>query len=224
VGAESAAIDIRDVPLFAHVSVRAQRRLSVAAVARSYDDGQMVVLQGDREAAVFFVIEGRVRVYRTNLDGREQTLIVLCEGDVFNMPSAFIEESRAPASAVADGPAELLSMSRADFRQIACEIPEVACAVLADLSQKLYHLTDLTHALGLLTVRARLAGFLLTHAQQSGVTPVRWTHQEIASRLGTVREVVSRTLRAFVQEALIDIQRHRIVILDLEALKREAES
>jgi CRP/FNR family transcriptional regulator len=69
-----------------------------------------------------------------------------------------------------------------------------------------------------------VARFLLTHAQQSDVTPVRWTHQEIASRLGTVREVVSRTLRSFVQEELIDIQRHRIVILDLEGLTRESES
>jgi CRP/FNR family transcriptional regulator len=140
------------------------------------------------------------------------------------MPSVFTEEGRAAANAIADGPAVLLSISCAEFGQVVCDTPEVACAVLADLSEKLYHLTELTHALGLLTVRARLARFLLTHAQPRGMTPVRWTHQEIASRLGTVREVVSRTLGAFVDEELIDIQRHRIVILDLEALTREAES
>jgi CRP/FNR family transcriptional regulator len=196
----------------------------MAAVPRSYDDGQMIVLAGDRNAPVFFVIEGRVRIYRTNLDGREQTLILLRQGDAFNMPSAFIEGSGAPANAISDGPAVVLSISCAELRRIVCEIPEVACAVLRDLSEKLYHLTELSHDLGLLTVRGRLARFLLTYAQQDGTTPVRWTHQEIASRLGTVREVISRTMRAFVQEGLIDIQRHRIVIVDADALSQEAES
>jgi CRP/FNR family transcriptional regulator len=218
------ATDIQAVPLFADLSIEAQRRLSVAATVRSYDDGQMIVLQGDRSAPVFFVIDGRVRIFRTNLDGREQTLILLREGEAFNVPAAFISEGGAPANAVADGPVRLLSIARVPLSRIVCQVPEIACAVLRDLSQRLYHLTELTHDLGLLTVRGRLARFLMTYAQQDGATPLRWTHQEIASRLGTVREVISRTLRAFVKEGLIDVQRHRIVIVDAKALSREAES
>ena len=53
---------------------------------------------------------------------------------------------------------------------------------------------------------------------------MRWTHQEIANQIGTVREVVSRTMRAFVKEGLIKLDRHRIVILDRDALLRESEA
>jgi CRP/FNR family transcriptional regulator len=94
---------------------------------------------------------------------------------------------------------------------------------------KVHHLTGLTHDLGLLSVRARLAGFLLSHGQSQAGAPspsahVRWTHQEIAAQIGTVREVVSRTMRAFVREGMIGLERHRILVLDREALLREAQS
>jgi CRP/FNR family transcriptional regulator len=107
--------------------------------------------------------------------------------------------------------------------------PELALIVLRDLAGKVAHLTDLSRDLGLLTVRARLASFLLAHGQQPDGSPldgvhVRWTHHEIAAQIGTVREVVSRTMRAFVKDGLITLERHRIVVLDREALMLEAES
>ena len=73
-------------------------------------------------------------------------------------------------------------------------------------------------------MRGRLARFLLTHVQGETGTPTRWTHEQIATQIGTVREVVSRTMRTLVRDGLIDVQRHRIVIVDEKALLREAES
>jgi CRP/FNR family transcriptional regulator len=105
--------------------------------------------------------------------------------------------------------------------------PELALVVLRDLASKVHHLTDLTRDLGLLTVRARLARFLLSQGQPPEGEPppgvhVRWTHHEIANQIGTVREVVSRTMRAFVKDGLIKLERHRIIVLDREALRLEA--
>jgi CRP-like cAMP-binding protein len=196
------------------------------------------VLEGEVDAPVFLVRQGTVRVYRTSLDGREQTLIRLGPGAAFNMPAAFASlpsgrAGRAPASVVALDSVTALMISRSDFCQTVVHTPELALAVLRDLASKVHHLTDLTRDLGLLTVRARLAGFLLSHGQspvdaptpERGQTPgvrIRWTHQEIAAQIGTVREVVSRTMRAFVREEMISLERHRIVVLDREALIRES--
>jgi CRP-like cAMP-binding protein len=218
--------DISRIPLFSALSPAARRTLSAVAVTRRLEDGQVIVLEGEADTPVSFVLQGTVRVYRTNLEGREQDLIRLHAGDAFNMPVAFAGRGAAPASAIAVGPVELLSISVPDFRRVVSETPEIALAVLRDFAQKLYHLTDLTHNLGLRSVRGRLAQFLLAHGQSeaAGGAMVRWTHQEIASQIGTVREVVSRTLRAFVKDGLIDVQRHRIVVADREALAREAES
>ena len=136
---------------------------------------------------------------------------------------ASAEAGPAPASAVALTPVELAVIPRADFCQTVIHTPELALVVLRDLAAKVHHLTDLTRDLGLLTVRARLASFLLSHGQPpEGCAPagvqVRWTHHEIAAQIGTVREVVSRTMRAFVKDGLIKLERHRIVVLDREAL------
>ena len=68
-----------------------------------------------------------------------------------------------------------------------------------------------------------VAQFLLSQAQAREDVPVRWTHSEIAARIGTVREVVSRTLRDFVRDELIRVERHRITVLDPEALAAQVE-
>jgi CRP/FNR family transcriptional regulator len=212
------------IQLFSGLSAAGRRALSAVASERAYDDGQLIVLEGDGDAPVFFVLGGTVRVYRTSMEGREQNLIHLHAGDGFNMPAAFVDHGVAPASAVAVGAVELLAIPLPNFRRIVTETPEIALAVLGDMAQKLFHLTNLSHDLGLRSVRGRLARFLLTHLRQEEQPPVRWTHQEIAAQIGTVREVVSRTLRAFVKEGLVEMQRHRVVVRDVDALTVEAES
>jgi len=215
--------ELKRIALFSELGLAAQRQVLAVATVRAYEDGQLILLEGSRDAPVFFVASGVVRVFRTSLEGREQNLIHLHPGDALNMPAAFTEPGDAPASAMARGRAQLISIPRADFRRIVSQTPEMALAVLRDLSQKLYHLTELSRDLGLRTVRSRLARFLLRHVQQADDAPIRWTHQEIAAQIGTVREVVSRTLRSFVEDGMVELQRHRIVVRDPEALRHEAE-
>jgi CRP/FNR family transcriptional regulator, cyclic AMP receptor protein len=215
---------LSQIQLFSGLGAAAQRALSAVASERAYEDGQLIMLEGDGDAPAFFVLCGTVRVYRTSMEGREQNLIHLHAGDGFNMPAAFVPHGMAPASAVAIGAVELLAIAGPDFCRVVSETPEIALAVLGDLAQKLHHLTNLSHDLGLRSVRGRLARFLLAHTQGQDQPPLRWTHQEIAAQIGTVREVVSRTLRAFVKDGLIEVQRHRVVVRDVDALAREAQS
>jgi CRP/FNR family transcriptional regulator len=210
--------------MFADLSPVALRQLDAVTTPQTYADGQLIILEGESEAPVFFVVAGTVRAFRTNLDGREQTLIYLKPGTAFNMPVAFARDHSAPASAVAVGPVELLRIARRDFRRVVSETPEVALAVLRDFSDKLRHFTEMTHDLSLRSVRGRLARFLLTHAATAEDEPIRWTQEEIAARVGTVREVVSRTLRDFIKAGLIQTERQRITVLDPEGLQRESES
>jgi CRP/FNR family transcriptional regulator len=220
----------QEVCLFAEAGPEAQRQLEAVAVSRTYDSGQTIFLEGDLRSPVCFVLEGTVRIFRTNPDGREQTLIRVGPGEAFNLPAAFVDPAvstgvrSTPASAAAVGPVRLLSVSRSDFRRLASHTPEIALAVLRDFAQKLYHFTGLTYDLSLRSVRGRLARFLLTQVQEQSDAPVRWTQEEIAARIGTVREVVSRTMRALIRDGLIKMERHRVVVLDRDALAREAES
>jgi CRP-like cAMP-binding protein len=212
------------IHLFKDLSPAALQKLEAAASVRSYPDSALILQEGEEGEAVFFVLEGTVRVFRTNLDGREQTLIQLPPGAVFNLPAAFTKERLAPASVLATGPVQVLSIPLDDFRRIAAEVPEVALALLEDLSTRLHHFTGLAHDLSLRSVRGRLAKFLLERFHTEGAGPYRFTHEEVASQIGTVREVVSRTLRAFAQEGLIRIERHRIILADINELQDIADS
>lgn len=188
---------------------------------REYSTGQIIMEEGDLDKPVFFILEGSVRAYRTNLDGRQQTLTYLTTGSGFNIPAAFSASHKAPASAEATTPVKSLEISQVDFSHIVSETPEISLAVLSDLSNRLEYFSDLVHDVSLRSVRSRLARFLL---EQSHLTDrPNWTQEEIAMQIGTSREVVSRALRSLIQEGLIKTDRQRILIIDEAALKTEAE-
>jgi CRP/FNR family cyclic AMP-dependent transcriptional regulator len=214
---------IRQIELFTQLAPATLDQLAAIAHRRTFQDGQLIMLKGDPDAPVFFVLQGIVRVLRTNPDGREQTLIHLSQGAAFNLPAVFSRDRSAPATALAVGDVEMLQISPGNFRRVTSQNMELALAILQDLANKLHYLTDLTYDLSLRSVRGRLARFLLDQVQAEHAEPVRWTHEEIAAQVGSVREVVSRTLRSFVQGGLI-MERQRIVVLDYHALEQEAES
>jgi len=214
---------LTEIPLFANLSFASLQKIAGVARLSSNSDGEIIMLEGDVETPIYSVIRGTVRIFRTNLDGREQSLIYHHAGAAFNLPTAFLDEPVAPASAVAIGEVQLLVIPRDDFRRIASETPEIALAVLRDFSSKLLHFTRLTHDLSLVSVRGRLARLLLARAQAGDKALLRWTQGDIAADIGTVREVVNRTLRAFAQEGLIKMERQRITILDIAGLQAESE-
>ncbi len=190
---------------------------------RRYEDRSLILLEGDLETPVFFVLEGAVRVFRSNLDGREQTLIYLHAGETLNLPGAFATRHVVPASADAVGDVLLLGMPVAALRPVVLEHPAVGIALLGMLADRVQHLSVMVYELGLLSVRARIARFLLSERSARRDSPVRWTHAQIAARVGTVRVVVSRTLSALADEGIIRLDRQRIEIVDPVALAHMAE-
>jgi CRP/FNR family transcriptional regulator len=156
------------------------------------------------------------------MDGREQTLTILKMGDGFNLPAAFSSDHLSPASAASFGNSKVILINQANFRGLVKELPDFSLAILNDLSDKLIHLTNLVHEVSLMSVRGRLAKFLLVEFEKKGTPPTRWTQEQIAARLGTRREVLSRSLRELVEDGLVRTERQKIIIIDAERLKEEA--
>jgi CRP-like cAMP-binding protein len=190
---------------------------------RHLDDRTVILLEGDQERSVFMVLEGAVRVYRANLEGREQTVIYLRPGEALNLPAAFASDRSAAASAQAVGNVTLLRLGLQELRQLVLQRPAIGLALLGMMADRVRHLSLMVYDLGLLSVRARLARFLLSEHNARRDSPVRWTHAEIAAQVGTVRVVISRTLSALADEGLIRLDRQRIEILDPAALAEAAE-
>jgi len=187
---------------------------------RTFSPGQMIVSEGEPCQAVYFVARGVVRALRLSLEGREQVLAYLGPGEPFNLvPVLDGRPNLATVDALTE--ASLYTISCQRFRQIMRDHHEVALAVLEHLAAEVRHLSDMVEGLALHTVRTRLARFLLTQAEGTR-HPKRWTQEEIAAHIGTVRDVVGRTLRAFADDGLIRRERGRVVVVDREGLEREA--
>jgi CRP/FNR family transcriptional regulator len=187
---------------------------------RSFSPSQMVILEGEPCRAVYFVAQGVVRMHRLSPEGREQVLAYLGPGEPFNLVPA-LDGRPNLASVEAVTGTTLYTIPCELFRRILRDHHEVALAVMERLAAEVRHLSDMVEDLALHTVRTRLARFLL--AQADGTQPSkRWTQEEVAAQIGTVRDVVGRMLRTFANEGLIRRERGRLVVTDRDGLEREA--
>jgi CRP/FNR family cyclic AMP-dependent transcriptional regulator len=177
-------------------------------------------LEDDPCQAAYFVVQGLVRACRLSLEGREHVLAYLGPGEPFNLVSVLDgEPNRVTVDTVTDVTLYTISCER--FHQIMRDHHEVALAVLEHLAAEVRRLSDMVEDLALHTVRTRLARFLLAQADDTH-SPKRWTQEEIAAHIGTVRDVVGRALRTFADDGLIRRERGRLVVIDRAGLEREA--
>jgi len=211
---------LSQLPFFAALGEHDLLEIAPYVHQRTFSPGQIITVEGQPCQAVYCVAQGVVRMYRLSLQGREQVLAYLGSGQFFNLvPVLDGGPNLATAEAVTE--ASLYSISCQRFHQIMRDHHEVARAVLEHLAAEVRRLSDLVEGLALYTVRARLARFLL--AQAAGQpSSHQWTQEEIATNIGTVREMVGRTLRDFAIAGLIRRERGRTVVLDRDGLEREA--
>jgi CRP/FNR family transcriptional regulator len=219
---ESTPHALRRISLFASLSDDALARIASVTYARACTPGETIIFEGDPCETVFFIAKGQVRVYRLSPSGREQVLARLGPGQTFNTVPPFQSRGVNHATVEALTPVALYVISSDAFCRLVGECAELALVILQDFATRLDHLTNLVEDLSLRTVRGRLARFLLERAD-AGEIARRWTQEEIAAYLGTVRDMVGRTLRSFADAGLVRMDRQRILLLDREGLEAETE-
>ncbi len=209
---------VRTIPYFAGLSAEDLERIRPLVGLRTYKRNQVILVEGEPCEGVFFVQSGRVMIQKTSPEGREQVLRAMGPGDTFNEVPVFDGGPNA-ASAQAAEETRVLVIRKADMDRILRVHPQVVVTVLMTFAARLRELTGLVADLSFRHVTSRLAKLLLQYAEGSGARPTYLTQQEMAAMVGTVREVVSRSLRALEEEGAIRVDRNRIVVLDREALE-----
>jgi CRP-like cAMP-binding protein len=215
---------LSQIPLFASLSESELRALSQRAVERRFESDQMLFWEGEPCAGIFLIVEGSVKIFTTSPGGRELMLALeTAPSTVAELP--LFDGGPYPASVRAVEPVTSLFVNKSDFQQVCRQFPDVALKILAVVGRRLRHLVGVVEAMTFGSVTGRLARLLLDASKQAGVEEfdLPLTHQELASRLGTVREVVSRNLARFRAQGLIRIQGHQVRILDREGLEQESE-
>jgi CRP-like cAMP-binding protein len=216
------------LPLFSRLGNDALLEIAPYIHERTFSPGQVIVLEGEPCQAVYFVAQGVVRFHRLSPEGREHVLAYIGPGESFNLVPA-LDGGPTLASVDAATDTVLYTIPCERFREIMRDHHEVALAVMARLGAEVRRLSDMVEDLALHTVRTRLARFLLAYASAElgevaeGTQPSkRWTQEEIAAHIGTVRDVVGRALRTFAADGLIRRERGRLVVMDRAGLEREA--
>lgn len=214
---------LSQIALFGALNESEIQALGQRSVERRYAAGEMLFWEGEPCAGIFLLTQGSVKIFKTSAGGREMMLsLETAPGSVAELP--LFDGGPYPASVRAVEPVVALFLNKGDFQQVCRQFPDVALKLLAVVGRRLRHLVGVVESMTFGSVTQRLARLLLDLPVQAGAGEFDLpTHQEMASRLGTVREVVSRNLARFRAEGLLQIQEHQLRILNRQGLEREAE-
>ncbi|GCE07182.1 Crp/Fnr family transcriptional regulator [Dictyobacter aurantiacus] len=211
---------LRHIPLFAQLKQEDLAQVAAMTQERSYERGDLIVLEGDMGGALHYVHSGLVKVFKTSPSGKEQVLRMISAGHTFNDVPA-LDGGPNPASAAAMERSNVYVIRRADLRTLIMTRPEVAEAVVHSLTGALRHLVTLVEDLSLRHVTARVAKILLDQEAASAQSnhSYHMTQQEMAALAGTAREVVGRSLKELEAAGAIEMRQGRAVVLDRERLR-----
>lgn len=218
---------LRRVPFFAVLPPEELKALASHCVVRRVAKEEILVAEGDPCEGLFVVQSGAVKLFKMAENGREQVLVIERAGStVAELP--LFDGGNFPASAAAIEDATLLYLPKREFLDLCRHNSAVAFAVIRTLAWRFRYMTSLVEELSLKEVSHRLARFLRDRAMKLGVRtkrgiefPLEETNQEIGAEIGTVRDLVSRNLRRFVDRGILRLERRKVIVLDMAELEAQ---
>jgi CRP/FNR family cyclic AMP-dependent transcriptional regulator len=202
-------------------------RLAALAWPRHFEAGQVIYIEGEPAERIYLLERGWVKATRISREGREQALMFLRSDEIFG-DIAIYSGSNYPGTVSALEDVDVWVLPAEAFLKLVAQDAALAMAVIQHLSDRVLHYIELVKDLSLRSVEARLANTLLQHATvEAGqlVVPRRhWTtFDEMAVRLGTVRDVLSRALKTLEADGLLRVEKQAIILLDVEALAQRGD-
>lgn len=209
---------IRKLKHFEDLSEITYRALAESAVCRRFDAEQVIYVEGEPADYIYILERGWVKGTRINREGREQAMQFLRPVEIFGDIGTFTGTTY-PGTTTALEAVEAWAIPSAMFMELIERNPDLAVAIIRKLGDRVLHYINLVEDLSLRSVEARLANTLLQnaiHADGILIVPRQtWTtFDEMAVRLGTVRDVIGRALKTLEAEALIQVEKDKIILCD----------
>jgi CRP-like cAMP-binding protein len=220
----------RQTELFQNLAEDVLADLARYSVVKRLKRNEILFLAGEPAKGLYVIASGAVRAFRTSPDGREQIIHVeravttIAEVPVF-------DDGNYPSTTAAEEPTTLYFLDKHHILQTAVHHPQLALAAVKLLASRLRRCAELVETLSLREVGQRLAQLLLEEARDHGIKTnsgirikLRLTHNQLAARIGTVREVVTRTLTRLEEHGLVVHEGKNILIPDVKILTSFAET
>jgi len=211
-------------PYFSVLDEETLEELSRWTSLRCYEQGEIICWQGEPCAGLYSIRKGSVKLFKLSPKGRELIIKVFEAGASFNEVPVF-DQGLNVMNVAALEPSEIWLVERGAICRVLQGHAEMAQAVILNLSKNLRMLVGMVEELSFHQVTNRLARLIcqLPPEQLAGQAPQRITQDQMAARLGTVREVVARSLRELERSGAIRVQRRQIQILNEELLRAWAQ-
>ncbi len=206
---------LKSSSLFANISDLEITELIEFTRDRIVNKNTQVISEGEESSAIFFIKEGSVNVTVSNKDGKEMILNSLYRGDHFGELSLLDGKPRS-TNIFTTQKCEFIIISREDFYQFLSDHHTVAINIIKYLCSQVRYITKNVESLALMDVYGRLTRLLvgLSETNDNGDTIVEipLTHREIALRVGSSREMISRILKELEKGGYLFIEHKRITI------------
>lgn len=175
-------------------------------------------------SGLFILKSGRLRLYMLSDEGKEITLYRLSPGEICMLSASCVLQSITfDVYVEAEIPSECYMINAAAFREISEKIPSVKIYALETAIGRFSDVMWIMQQIVFMNMDKRLAIFILEDIQLNKNEVISLTHEQIARHLGTAREVVTRMLKRFANEGMIEITRKGIKVLDINKLQSIAE-
>jgi len=216
------------VPYLADLSPDDMKALAAVAKLLHLQKGEMLFQEGTPCRGLHVIAAGRVKVFKLSATGREQVLHAEREGALGEGP--LLDGNPYPASAEAIEPSVVLFLPKDTVFAWCRRQPDIALGMARVLARRVRRFAALAEELALRDVADRLAGYLVCRAEESGRALregveilLTESNQDIADQIGTVREVVSRTLAALKRAGLISMSGRRLTLSNIDRLRAAAQ-
>ncbi|MDO8736992.1 MAG: Crp/Fnr family transcriptional regulator [Thermoleophilia bacterium] len=219
---------LKQTPIFSHMSDEELDSIIPHIVKRRLKKNTVIFHENDPAMAFYLVKTGRVRIYKTGPESREQVLSILGDGQIFGDVPAF-DGGPYPASAATMADSEIYLIRSEDFQALVRQHPDVALKIIKVLGQRLRQSMELVRDLSFKQVPHRLAGLLVKLSDEYGVDTEKGllielplSRQELADIVGTSRETITRELKKMEREGMLVVDRRRLTITEPERLRNWA--
>ena len=228
-GFKDMSIDLlRRCPLFAGLREEELKRIRAVAIPKQVGKKEILFSEGKEAKGFYVILSGKIKLYKISPEGKEQILHVVSAPDAFAEAALFLEGTY-PAFAEALSDSQLLFFPKREFIQLIEKNPQLSINMIVSLSQFLKKFASLIEELSLKEVSSRIAKYLIDlslkqfkEGKSSKEVELDLSKTQLASKLGTISETLSRTLAKMKGKGIIDVEKNRIHILNREALEELA--
>jgi CRP/FNR family transcriptional regulator len=226
---------LRRCPLFAGLQEKDLQKIRAIATPRQFRKRDVLFSDGGEAKGFYVILTGKVKLYKISLEGKEQILHIVSAPDTFAEAALFLEGTY-PAFAETLMDSQLLFFPKRNFIELIEKNPQLSINMIVSLSQYLKRFASLIEELSLKEVSSRIAKYLIDLSLKlSKVDTTRFregkvsteieldlSKTQLASKLGTISETLSRTLAKMRAKKIIDVKKNRILILNRKLLEEMA--